>query len=105
MTTFYLTILTCFLTLPSLYLTIFTFFLRIARNKVELWDEKVATNFLIILFFYSMAEMVLTLIIITNVSQMSILEWFLKDHVTLKTGVMMLEIHLNIYSQNSYFKL
>jgi len=26
--------------------------------------------------------------------QISILEWFLKDHVTLKTGVMMLKIQL-----------
>ncbi len=41
-----------------------------------------------------------TLIIIRNASwaynnhHISILEWFLKDHVTLKAGVMMLKIHL-----------
>ncbi len=28
--------------------------------------------------------------------QISILEWFLKDHVTLKTGVIMLKIQLKI---------
>ncbi len=32
--------------------------------------------------------------------QISILEWFLKDHVTLKTGVMMLKI--NFYHRNNY---
>ncbi len=47
--------------------------------------------------------------------QISILEWFLKDHVTLKTGVMMLKIQLRITGinyiliyitiENSYFKL
>ncbi len=46
--------------------------------------------------------------------QISILEWFLKDHVTLKTGVMMLKIQLcitginyiskYIKSEKSYFK-
>ncbi len=50
-----------------------------------------------------------------NEHQISILEWFLKDHVTLKTAVMMLKIQLYItginrilkYIQidNSYFKL
>ncbi len=29
--------------------------------------------------------------------QISILEWCLKDHVTLKTGVMMLKIHILTY--------
>ncbi len=33
--------------------------------------------------------------------QISILEWFLKDHVTLKTGVMMLKIQL--YSKYIYY--
>ncbi len=47
--------------------------------------------------------------------QISILEWFLKDQVTLKTGVMMLKIQLlitginyflkYIKTENSYFKL
>ncbi len=44
--------------------------------------------------------------------QISILKWFLKDHVTLKTGVMMLKIQFKIYHilkhiqiQNSSFKL
>ncbi len=47
--------------------------------------------------------------------QIIILEWFLKDHVTLKTGVMMLKIQLCITGinyilkyiqiENSYFKL
>jgi len=39
-----------------------------------------------------------TLMIIRNVSwaQIFILEWFLKDHVTLKTGVIMLKIQLCI---------
>ncbi len=47
--------------------------------------------------------------------QISILEWFLKDHVTLKTGVMMLKIQLRIteinyilqyiHIENSYFTL
>ncbi len=47
--------------------------------------------------------------------QISILEWFLKDHVTLKTEVMMLKIQLCITEinytlqciqiENSYFKL
>ncbi len=47
--------------------------------------------------------------------QISILEWFLKDHVTLKTEVMMLKIQLCITGinyilkyikiENSYFKL
>ncbi len=32
--------------------------------------------------------------------QISILEWFLKDHVTLKTGVMMLKIQLCITGIN-----
>ncbi len=32
--------------------------------------------------------------------QISILEWFLKDHVTLKTGVMMLKIQLRITEIN-----
>ncbi len=46
--------------------------------------------------------------------QISILEWFLKDHVTLKTGVMTLKIQIYVtginyilkYSQieNSYFE-
>ncbi len=46
--------------------------------------------------------------------QISILELFLKDHVTLKTGVMMLKIQLRItgmndilkyiQTENSYFK-
>ncbi len=45
----------------------------------------------------------------------SIVEWFLKDHVTLKTGVMMLKFHLFITGinyilkyipeENGYFKL
>jgi len=34
-----------------------------------------------------------TLIINRNVDKIIILEWFLKDHVTLKTGVMMLKTH------------
>ncbi len=33
--------------------------------------------------------------------QISILEWFLKDHVALKTGVMMLKIQL--YSKYIYY--
>ncbi len=41
--------------------------------------------------------------------QISILEWFLKDHVTLKTGVMMLKIHRNYILQyipiENFFKL
>ncbi len=47
--------------------------------------------------------------------QIRILEWFLKDRVTLKTGVMMLEIHScvtgisyiwnHIQIENSYFKV
>ncbi len=43
--------------------------------------------------------------------QIIILEWFLKDHVTLKTGVMMLKMNRNknilkyIKIQNCYFKL
>ncbi len=47
--------------------------------------------------------------------QISILEWFLKNHVILKTGVMMLKIQLcnqrlnyilkYIKIENSYFKL
>ncbi len=43
--------------------------------------------------------------------QISILEWFMKDHVTLKTGEMMLKIHhisqekKYILKYNSYFKL
>ncbi len=47
--------------------------------------------------------------------QISILDWFLKDHVTLKTGVMMLKIQLcsteinyilkHILIKSSYFKL
>ncbi len=36
--------------------------------------------------------------------QISILEWFLKDHVTLKTGVMMLKIHLCIAGINYNLK-
>ncbi len=31
---------------------------------------------------------------IDNKQKISILEWFLKDHVTLKTGVLMLKIQL-----------
>ncbi len=48
------------------------------------------------------------------VQQIRILEWFLKDHVTRKTGVMMLKIQLYIIGinyilkyiqiENSYFK-
>ncbi len=34
--------------------------------------------------------------------QISILEWFLKDHVTLKSGIMMLKLQL--FRKNSYFK-
>ncbi len=47
--------------------------------------------------------------------QIGVLEWFLKDHVTLKTGVMMLKIQLciteinyilkYIHVENTYFKL
>ncbi len=47
--------------------------------------------------------------------QISILEWFMKNHVTLKTEVMMLKIQLRITEinyilkyiqiENSYFKL
>ncbi len=47
--------------------------------------------------------------------QFSLLEWFLKDHVTLKTEVMMLKIQLYITGinyilkyiqiENSYFKM
>ncbi len=40
--------------------------------------------------------------------QQIILEWFLKDHVTLKTGVMAAEINYilkYIKTENSYFKL
>ncbi len=36
--------------------------------------------------------------------QTSILEWFLKDHVTLKTGVMMLKIQLCITGMNYIWK-
>ncbi len=36
--------------------------------------------------------------------QISILEWFLKDHVTLKTGVMMLKIQLCITGINYILK-
>ncbi len=36
--------------------------------------------------------------------QISILEWFLKDHVTLKTGVMMLKIQLCITGMNYILK-
>ncbi len=36
--------------------------------------------------------------------QISILEWFLNDHVTLKTGVMMLKIKLCITQINSILK-
>ncbi len=36
--------------------------------------------------------------------QISILEWFLKDHVTRKTGVMMLTIQLNITEINNILK-
>ncbi len=36
--------------------------------------------------------------------QICILEWFLKDHVTLKTGVMMLKIQLCITGINYIFK-
>ncbi len=36
--------------------------------------------------------------------QTSILEWFLKDHVTMKTGVMMLKIQLCISRINYIFK-
>ncbi len=35
--------------------------------------------------------------------QISILEWFLKNHVTLKTGVMMLKIQLRITGINYIF--
>jgi len=56
-----------------------------------------------------------TIFNIDNLQKISILEWFLKDHVTLKTGVMMLKIsfaiteinyilkYINI--ENIYFKL
>ncbi len=47
--------------------------------------------------------------------QINILDWFLKDHVTMKTGVMMLKIQLCITGinyilkyikiENGYFKL
>jgi len=37
--------------------------------------------------------------------QIIILEWFLKDHVTLKTGVMMLKIHLCHHRYRLHFKL
>ncbi len=33
--------------------------------------------------------------------QISILEWFLKDHVTLKTGVMIMKIQLRITERNN----
>ncbi len=51
--------------------------------------------------FYSIeaiVSMFLTLLMITDVfeQQISILEWFLKDRVTLKTGVNMLQILLYI---------
>jgi len=39
--------------------------------------------------------------------QISILEWFLKDHVTLKSGVMMQKIQVcphRIWNQRSYLK-
>jgi len=36
--------------------------------------------------------------------QISMLEWFLKDHVTLKTGVMMLKIQLCITGINYILK-
>ncbi len=36
--------------------------------------------------------------------KIGILEWFLKDHVTLKTGVMMLKIQLYITEINYIFK-
>ncbi len=38
----------------------------------------------------------------TDNKSVSILEWVLKDHVTLKTGVMMLEIQLCVTEQNKY---
>ncbi len=37
--------------------------------------------------------------------QISILEWFVKDHVTLKTGVMMLKIQLCLSGINYIFKI
>ncbi len=37
--------------------------------------------------------------------QISILEWFLKDHVTLKTGVMMLKIQLYNQRNKLHFKI
>ncbi len=37
--------------------------------------------------------------------QISILEWFLKDHVTLKTGVMMLKIQLRNHRNKVHFKI
>ncbi len=40
--------------------------------------------------------------------QISILEWFVKDYVTMKTGVMMLKIHdisEYIKIENSYLKI
>ncbi len=36
--------------------------------------------------------------------QISILEWFLKDHVTYHTGVMMLKIQLYNHSNKLYLK-
>ncbi len=44
------------------------------------------------------------LIMIINEKQVSILEWFLKDHVTLKTGVMMQKIQLRNKLINSILK-
>ncbi len=46
-----------------------------------------------------------TFIIIKNIEQqISILEWFLKDHVTLKTEVMMLKIQICIQIINDILK-
>ncbi len=62
---------------------------------------------------YEAAQLFSTFII-RNVSWAAILDWFLKDHVTLKTGVMMLKIQLwsrinyiltYIQIENSSFKL
>ncbi len=57
------------------------------------------------LFFkYSIHQRILNLNIDNIKCFLSILEWFLKDHVTLKTGVMMLKIQLCITGINSILK-
>ncbi len=64
----------------------------------------------ILIFIYEAAQLFSASIIIRNVSwayrnqQISILEWFLKDHVTLKTGKIILKIQLYITGINYILK-